>query len=210
MRHRLKKYFFSGLAVFLPIVLTIYVSIWILNFAESLFGKYLRPFFLEHYDFYFWGAGIVVLLAVIFLSGFLVANYFGRSVHRWGESILLRIPLAGSLYPSFKEIAKFLFREEEGSVQHVVLVEWPRKGAYSVGFMTNKASSGISTFTGKKMCNVLIPSVPNPVTGLLAIIPEDEITPLNISVEEAFKLFVSGGVVNPVFPDGLPSKRPQN
>ncbi|NTV29513.1 MAG: DUF502 domain-containing protein [Candidatus Omnitrophica bacterium] len=202
MSRRLKKYFFSGLAVFLPIVLTIYVSIWILNFAEGLFGKYLRPFFLEHYDFYFWGLGIIVLLTLILFCGFLVANYFGRAAHRWGESLLLKVPVAGTMYPAFKEIAKFLFRDEQGSFQQVVMIEWPRKGVYVVGFLTNEAAPQISAIAGKKMCNVLIPSVPNPLTGFVAIVAEDELIPLKTSVEEAIKIIVSGGVVNPVIDDG--------
>lgn len=206
MSHRFKKYFFSGLAVFLPIVLTVYVSIWILNFAESLFGRYLRPFFLEHYDFYFWGLGIVVLVVMVLMSGFLITNYFGRAAHRMGEKILLGLPLAGSIYPAFKEITKFLFREQDGRLQQVVLIEWPRKGVYSVGFLTNESAPQINALAGKRMCNVLIPSVPNPLTGFVAIVPEDEIIPLKTSVEEAVKIIVSGGVVNPVIADASVEK----
>lgn len=210
MRRRLKKYFFSGLVVFLPLVLTVYVSIWILNLAESVFGKFLRPFFLNHYDFYFWGIGIVVLVALVLLSGFLVTNYFGRAMHQLGEKALLRIPLAGSIYPAFKEITGFLFREEEGRFKQVVMIEWPRKGAYAVGFQTNEAAPQISALVGKKMHNVLIPSVPNPFTGFVAIVAEDEITPLNTSVEEAIKIIVSGGVVNPLIADEAPAIPPKS
>jgi uncharacterized membrane protein len=204
MLRRLKKYFFSGLAVFLPLILTVYVSIWVLNFMESLFGKYLRAFFIEHYDFYFWGFGIIVLFAVILFCGFLITNYFGRNVHRLAEQFLLHLPFTGSIYPAFKEITKFLFHDQdEGRFQQVVMIEWPRKGVYAVGFLTNEAAPQISAMAGKKMCNVLIPSVPNPLTGFVAIVAEDEIIPLKTSVEEAIKIIVSGGVVNPIITDEI-------
>ncbi|MBF0569692.1 MAG: DUF502 domain-containing protein [Candidatus Omnitrophica bacterium] len=197
MWQRFKKYFFSGLAVFLPLALTIYVSIGVLNFAESIFGRYLRPFFLQNYDFYFWGLGIVTLVVIILFCGFLITNYFGRFIHRQAEKILLRIPLVGHVYPAFKEIAKFLFREEASGFQQVVLISWPQKGQYALAFMTNKTAAFICEKTGREMINVLMPHVPNPLTGFLIIVPRDEAIFLDITVEEAAKMIVSGGVVNP-------------
>jgi uncharacterized membrane protein len=192
-----KKYFFSGLAVFLPIGLTIYVFIWVLNFAESIFGRYLRPFFLDYYDFYFWGLGIIALLAIILLCGFLVTNYFGRSLQALTERILLKIPLMANIYPAFKEITEFIFREKAKTFQQVVLVQWPSPGLYALGFMTNKTPDVICQKVGKELCNVLIPHVPNPVSGYIVIVPRESIIPLPLSVEEAVKFIVSGGVVDP-------------
>lgn len=199
MTRRLKKYFFSGLAIFLPIVLTIYISIWALNFAESIFGKYLKPFFLENYDFYFWGLGIIVLLVLILSCGVLITNYFGRSAHALTEKLLLRIPVMGSIYPAFKEITRFLFRDPASSFEQVVMIEWPRKDVYIIGFLTNKSAPKVSERVGKKMCNVLVPSVPNPLSGFVVLVPEEDIIPLKVTVEEAIKIIVSGGVVNPEF-----------
>ena len=199
MLRRLKKYFFSGLAVFLPLLLTVYVSIWALNLTESVFGKYLKPFFLEYYDFYIWGLGIIILLVVILFCGFLVANYFGRNIHRLTEQLLSHIPLVSSIYPAFKEVAKFLF-SERGPGRHleqVVLVEWPSPGLYALGFVTNKTPAVICEKAGRELYNVLIPHVPNPVSGYIVMVPRESLIVLPLSVEDAVKIIVSGGVVDP-------------
>lgn len=196
---KLKKYFFSGLAVFLPLILTIYVSIWALNFAESILGKYLKPLFLEHYDFYVWGLGIFILFVLILLCGFLVTNYFGRQIHKLTEQAITNVPVIGSIYPAFKEVAKFLFRDSDNKnyVEQVVLVEWPRKGIWIVGFITNTSPAVVTEKIGRDMVNVLIPSVPNPVSGFVVMVPREDVVPLKMSVEDAIKILVSGGVVNP-------------
>jgi uncharacterized membrane protein len=195
MLHLFKKYFFSGLAVFLPIGLTVYVFIWVLNFAESIFGRYLRPFFLDYYDFYFWGLGIIVLLAIILFCGFLVTNYFGRALQAMTEKLLLRIPLMANIYPAFKEIAGFIFREKAAKFDKVVLVEWPRKGVYTIAFMTNAAPRVVMDKLGREMVNVLVPTVPNPVTGFIMMFPKEDVTPIDMSFEEALRVIVSGGVL---------------
>ncbi|MBF0388059.1 MAG: DUF502 domain-containing protein [Candidatus Omnitrophica bacterium] len=199
MLRRLKKYFFSGLAVFLPFILTINVCVWFLNFSESIFGKYLKPFLMDKYEFYIWGLGILVLVMLILFSGFIVANYFGRSIHRMTESLMMRIPVMGSIYPAFKEIARFIFKEEDaaGLPQQVVLVEWPRAGIYTIGFLTNRSSKVISDAVGKDMVNVLIPTVPNPLSGFIMMIPRADVITIKMTVEEAIKIVVSGGVVDP-------------
>ena len=200
MAIRFKKYFFSGLAVFLPLVLTIYVSVWALNFVESIFGKYLRPFLLENYDFYIWGIGIVVLGIVVLLCGFLVTNYIGRAVHRWAERWMVKLPLIGNIYPAFREIADFLLKgdgEGGSKLGQVVLLEWPRAGVYTIGFLTNTTPAFIAAKTGKDLVNILIPTVPNPITGFIMMVPRDQVTLLDMSVEEAVKIIVSGGVVDP-------------
>lgn len=194
---RLKKYFFSGLAVFLPVALTLYVCIWILNFAEGIFGRYLKAFFIQNYDFYVWGLGIVVLVSLVLLTGFIVANYFGRSFHLIAERILLRIPVMGTIYPAFKEISKFLLEERPALAGQVVLIEWPRKGVRTVAFLTNTTDRRISDRIGTDMINVLVPTVPNPLSGFIAIVPREEVIFLDITIEEALKVVVSGGVVNP-------------
>ncbi len=199
MLRRLRKYFFSGLAVFLPFILTINVCAWFLGFSESIFGKYLRPFLLNNYDFYIWGLGIVVLVVLILFSGFLVTNYFGRAIHRVIENLMMRIPVMQSIYPAFKEIAKFVFKEDDGigMPQQVVMVQWPRLGLYTLGFLTNKTTKVIADAAGRDLVNVLIPHVPNPLSGYFMMIPRDEIIPLKLTVEEAIKIIVSGGVVDP-------------
>ncbi|MBF0123234.1 MAG: DUF502 domain-containing protein [Candidatus Omnitrophica bacterium] len=211
MFNRSKKYFFSGLAVFLPIVLTVYVSIQILNFAENIFGKHLRPFFIENYDFYFWGLGLITLVAVILFCGFVVTHYFGRVMHRSAEKLMLKIPLIANIYPAFKEIAQFVFKEDgDGQKpQQVVLIEWPQPGVFTIGFLTNNTPKVICQEAGQDLVNVLVPTVPNPITGFIAMVPRQKIRPLPITVEQAIKIIVSGGVVDPyiVSPDETAPKK---
>lgn len=209
MFRSLKKYFFSGLAVFLPFALTVNVCVWILNFSENLFGKYLRKFFIENYDFYFWGLGLLLLVAIILFCGFLITNYFGRSLHRLTEDLMMRIPVMSSLYPAFKEIAKFIFREDDtGKPQQVVLVEWPAPGCLTIGFLTNKTCAAACPSEGGDYVNVLIPTVPNPLSGFVMIFPRDRVRPLALSVEDAVKIIVSGGVVDPQLPERLRANAP--
>ncbi len=208
MRRILKTYFVSGLAVFVPLALAVYVFVWIMNFAESLLGKYIKPLFLEYYDFYFWGMGIIILVVVILLCGFIVAQYLGKVVHQVAERMLVRVPILGTIYPAFKEISRFLFREHAAGIQKVVMIQWPRPGVYAIAFLTSRVSENIAVAAGRPLCNVMIPTVPNPLTGFVVMVPEEEITPLPISIEDAVKIIVSGGVINgtdplkPEPPDG--------
>lgn len=195
MLRRLKKYFFSGLAVFLPLVLAVYVFLWFMNFLESLLGKYLKPFFLEYYDFYFWGLGILMLVLLVLFSGFLITHYFGKVLHRSAEKLILRVPLLSVIYPAFKEVSNFFF-QEKARFEKVVLLEWPSRGMYVLGFLTNASTPRISDKVGKKLSNVMIPNVPNPLTGFVVMVPDEFITPLDIKVEEAVRIIVSGGVIN--------------
>lgn len=191
----MKKYFFSGVAVVLPLALAVYVFIWLLNFVDGLLGRYLKPLLLEYYDTYFWGTGIVLLVILTLLSGFLITQYFGRVGHRMMEKMVVQIPLLGLIYPAFKEVSQFFFQEKT-HFERAVLVEWPRQGAYLLGFVTNPTTSKISDKVGKKLTNVMIPNVPNPLTGFVIMVPDELITPLDITVEEAVKIVVSGGVIN--------------
>jgi uncharacterized membrane protein len=128
-------------------------------------------------------------------SGFLVTQYFGKVIHRATEKLVSRVPFLSMIYPAFKEISKFFF-QEKARFEKVVLVEWPSKNTYAVGFLTNPTTPRISGKVGKKLSNVMIPNVPNPLTGFVVMVPDELITPLDITVEEAVRIIVSGGVIN--------------
>lgn len=201
MWRRAKKYFFSGLAVFLPLGLTIQVFLWALKFTDNILGGFLRPYLQRNYDFYLPGLGILLLLLVILLCGFLVTHYFGRVLHRSIDNLMMRIPIIATIYGAFKEVARFLFKEEDASSlkgpQQVVLVQWPRQGIYTIGFLTNKTPQIICDKAGRRLLNVLIPTVPNPITGFVMMFPAEDVQPLDVTVEDAIKIIVSGGVVDP-------------
>jgi len=198
MINRLKRYFISGLIVFLPLALTVNLFVLAVDFADGLLGKYLEPYFFEQFGFYFRGLSILIGIYIIILFGFFVTNFLGQRVFQYFEKLLIKLPFFRQVYPAIKEIAVFLFSSDRfKSFKQVVLVEYPRKGIYTFGFLTNDSADKICELTKKDMCNVFMPSAPGPFTGYIIMIPKKEIIFTNISIEEAVKFIVSGGVVNP-------------
>ncbi|MCA9405093.1 MAG: DUF502 domain-containing protein [Candidatus Omnitrophica bacterium] len=198
MKH-LRKYFFSGLIAFLPVVLTCYLFIRIVKGADDLLGQFISPYLSELFGFHVYGVGIVVGILLIVLIGFFVTNFLGQKIYQFFEKIFLRLPLIRMVYSAIKELASFLFtpRNQMSQYQQVVLVQYPRKGIYSIGFLTSKSSSRISNKTGHELYNVVVPGAPNPITGVIILVPRKEIIFTDIKVEEAVKFIISGGVVNP-------------
>jgi len=194
---RFRRYFISGLVVFLPVGLTIYLFMLTLKFLDGLLGKYIEPYFYQFFGFYLPGLGIIVGLVSIWLIGFMATNFFGRKLHSFFERLLIKLPFFRQVYPAFKEMALFLFSNERLQFKQVVLVEYPRKGIWSMGFLTNDSPQMFRDETHQELCNVFIPSAPGPLTGYIVFVPRKDIILSDITVEHAVKLIVSGGVVNP-------------
>jgi uncharacterized membrane protein len=196
MWNNIKKYFLSGLIVFLPIGLTIYVLILTVNFADKLFGNIFSQFGLSIANIRY--VSIFLGIYMIVLIGFFTTNFLGRKIHDFFERLFLKLPFFKQVYPALKEMAIFLFtRERLASFKQVVLVEYPRKGIYSMGFLTNDSSRDIRESVNKELCNVFVPSTPSPLTGFTIMVPKKELIYTKISIEDAFRFIVSGGVVNP-------------
>ena len=195
---KLKKYFLSGLVVFLPTALTVYLFIATLNVADSLLGKYIQPYFIKWFGFYFHGLGIILIVYVLLLIGFFASNFFGKRIYEAFERLLIRVPFFKQVYPAIKEMAMFLFtRDRVSQFKQVVIVEYPRKGIYSFGFLTNESSEKLKELTKQDVFNVFVPSAPGPLTGFVMMIPRKDIIFTDVGVEQAFKFILSGGVVNP-------------
>lgn len=193
-----KKYFISGLVIFLPIALTCYFFYLIIITADSVLGKFLQPYFSENFGFYFRGLSIIIGVYFIVLIGFLATNFFGRKIYNFFDDLLGRLPFFKQVYPAIKEMAVFLFsRDQLKSFKQVVLVEYPRKGAYSFGFLTSYSSSQLCEYAKTELCNVFVPSAPGPLTGFIVMFPKKEVIFTEIKIEDAFKFILSGGVVNP-------------
>jgi len=198
MMNRLKKYFIAGLVVFVPMAVTIYSFFLAINFADGLLGKYLEPYFAESFGFYFSGISILVGVYIIIVIGFFVTNFFGQKIYGLVERLFIKLPFFKQVYPAIKEMAIFLFsREQLKQFRQVVIIEYPRKGIYSFGFLTNETSKKITEKVRRDLCNLFIPSSPSPLTGFTVMVPKKDIIFLDITVEEAFKFILSGGVVNP-------------
>ncbi len=195
----LKKYFFSGLIICLPLALTGFLFYFGISKIDGILATVFQPYLLDKFGFYFRGLGIIISFYIISVVGFFATNLVGRRIHGFFEKLLLKLPFFRQVYPALKEMAIFLFSQEQlKNFKQVVLVEYPRKGVYAFGFLTNENSTkSICEKTGKNLCNVFVPSAPGPLTGFVVLFPKKEVIFTDISIEEAFKFIVSGGVVNP-------------
>ena len=195
---RTKRYFITGLTVFLPVLLTVYLMVLIFNFTDNFLGKFIKPFFYWLDVEYIRGLSILIFIALIILLGFLFTHFLGRRLYPIIERQLLKLPFFRQVYPTMKEIAIFLFSREKPTFKQVVLVQYPRKGVYAVGFLVNDSSKELCAKTGQDLCNVFIPTSPTPLSGFVSLIPREEIITTDITIEQAFKFFASDGVVNPI------------
>ena len=142
--------------------------------------------------------GLVLGVALIFTAGIFFTSFLGRRARRWLEQEFYKIPIIKAIYPYAKQITDFIFKEDKSKTfSAVVALEYPRKGVYSIGFVTGAGFKTISATSGKKMINVFIPSSPTPVTGYVIFVPEADVTPLPITVDQAIRFSVSGGVLIP-------------
>ncbi|MFC1514755.1 DUF502 domain-containing protein [Candidatus Omnitrophota bacterium] len=195
----LKRWFFTGLTVLIPIVITIYVISLLFRFADGILGGYINHYVSLHFGYKVPGLGIIFSLLIILLVG-AFGSFLRFRLFKNLESMVMRFPLVGKIYSPAKRIVNLLFRQQKDSFKNVVLVEYPRKGVYSIGLVTNDASDEINRKLSRRMINLFIPSSPSPLTGFTLIVPEEEVTFLDMSVEEAIRMLVSGGMVEPSNP----------
>jgi len=192
-RKIIKRQFLAGLAILLPIGLTLYI-VWILfNLVSKYFAPLLItiPLFREMPVVVLRVIGLLITLVIIWIIGLVATNIVGRKILRLPEVLLLKAPIVNRIYQTIKQIIQTIIASKT-TLRQVVLVEYPRKGIYSVAFVTN-----IHEEKGKRRLYLLIPTTPNPTTGFFAIVPEEEAIPLNITVEDGMKLIVSAGIITP-------------
>lgn len=192
----IRKWFLAGLLVIAPLGLTIFVLIILFTNVDKILGRMVNGYLIDKFGFSVPGTGLILLLLLVVIVG-AFASLATAKVIRYFEDIFLRMPFINKIYGPLKQIAGFLFNEKKTAFKKVVLVEYPLKGTYSIGFITNEEDSVIDKAVGKKLINVFISSSPSPVTGFTIFVPEDELVHLPISVEEAMRLVVSGGMLNP-------------
>ena len=192
---KLRSYFITGLLVLIPLVVTIYV----VGGAFNLIDSWLRGF-IKVNDKPVPGLGFIVLMVIILFTGLIAQNYFGRRLIRISESVMARIPLINKIYLATQQVSYAILARKKKLFQQVVAVEYPRKGLYSIGFVTNMQTGELDTRVGEPMAYVFICTVPNPTTGFVIAIPKKEMIPLNMTIEEGLKLVISAGVVIPQAP----------
>ncbi len=198
MKKSIKRYFVTGLVIVIPLYISFYVFMTIVNFIDSI--VYLLPVPLRpdtYLPFHIPGIGLVITAVGIFLVGVVATNFLGKKLVDLGEKILDWIPLLRTIYRATKQFMQTFFRKDSAGFSRVVLLEYPRKGIYSLAFVTSRTKGEMQEMTGEDTINVFIPTTPNPTSGFYLAVPEKDVRPLNMSVEDAFKVIMSGGVIVP-------------
>ena len=195
MGKKFRNYFISGLVIFLPLALTVNLFVLTFNISDGFLGKYIQPYFSREFGFYVRGLSILICVLLIFVIGFLGTNFLGRRLFPIAEGFLLKLPFFKQVYPALKEVFLFLFRRDKLAFQKVVLVQYPRKGIYSIGFLTNATPKKICEKTLQELYSVFVPHTPSPLGGFLILFPREDLIFPEISVEEAIKFVISAGVV---------------
>ncbi len=187
----LRRYFFTGLIVILPAAISVFV-LWRLFFAlDHVLGRYVEHYLGRPIP----GVGLVALIALIIAIGAIASNFIGRALIRWGERLVARIPVMRWIYRTTKQLFSTLFQERSTSFRKVVLVDFPYKGIYALAFQTADSGGAIEDTVGKKLVTIYLPTTPNPTSGYFLLVPEDDVIPLEMSVNEGLKLVISAGAL---------------
>jgi uncharacterized membrane protein len=209
--YRLRTYFLAGILATAPIVFTVAVASWVITFVDSriipLIPAQWNPdtFLREYIGVGLPGLGVVVLMVVVTLIGWITAGYVGHLIVRIGENIVNRMPVVRGIYSAAKQILETVFAQRSQAFREAVLVEYPRRGAWTIAFFIGKTKGEVQSLTEDEMVNIYVPTTPNPTSGFLLFVPREDVVPLSMTVEEALKVVLSGGIVTP--PDRRPAEK---
>jgi len=193
-----RRYIVAGLLVWVPLGVTVLVVKFLIDLMDQLLLLIpydYRPEVLLGFNIP--GLGVLLALVIVIVTGVVVANLFGRQLVRVWEDFLARIPLVRSIYSSVKQVTETIFSSNGNSFRQVVLIEYPRKGIWTLAFLTGEGIKGFEDKTGESLINVFVPTTPNPTSGFFLMIRREDAIELDISVDSALKMIISTGVVVP-------------
>jgi len=190
----LRLYFITGVVVLIPIGITIYLTLFLVSISSKIIPNEINPNHYLPYDIP--GLEILIAVVIITLIGGASLSFIGKKLLSLFNRVLQRIPILRTIYSAIVQMTE-TFTKSENNKKNVVLVEYPRKGSWAVGFATKKNSGEITNKTKKNLVNVFVPTTPNPTSGFLLMFPEEEIIYLDLTFEEASKFIVSAGTSNP-------------
>ena len=192
---KLRNYFITGVVVLIPIGITLYLTLFIINLSSKILPKEINP---NHYlPFSIPGLEILISLIIITLIGWLSLSFLGRRFLGFINDIFRRIPFLKTIYSAIGQMTQTFAQTNKNKKKSVVLVEYPRKGSWAVGFATQDNKGEIKSKTKKDLVNVFVPTTPNPTSGFLLMFEKSEIKYLDMTFEEASKFIVSAGTANP-------------
>ena len=194
LKTSLKRYFLTGLLVIIPIWGTILILKALFVAVDGILGDLLARLVPSHYVP---GLGILALVVLIFAAGLFATNFMGRRIVKWWEGLLNRVPLVRGVYSTLKSVMDILSFSDHASYNRVVLIQFPKNGHYCIAFVTGMTKGEMQDLAQEPLIHVYVPTSPNPTSGYFLLVPEHEVTSVDMSVEEAMKLIVSGGLCSP-------------
>jgi uncharacterized membrane protein len=215
-----KKYIITGLLVWLPLAITIWVLLWVLGLITGVFEALLSALqavlplslhdsleSLRHVP----GLGVVILVGALLLTGVFVANMFGQWWLRQWDRLLSNIPIVKSIYSSVKQVSDTLFSSSGNAFREAVLVQYPREGSWTIAFVTGRPGGEVAEALSGEHVSLYVPTTPNPTSGFFLMMPRESVRPLAMSVDEALKYIISMGVVAPAaVPVTVAAENPRN
>ena len=191
---KIRNYFIAGVVVLIPIGITIYLTLFLVSITSKILPKEINPNYYLPYNV----PGVEILMSVVLITliGFLSLSFIGRKLLDVFDNILKKIPILRTIYSAIVQMTE-TFTKSDNKKKNVVLVEYPRKGSWAVGFATRENTGEISNKTQQKLINVFIPTTPNPTSGFLLMFPKEDVIYLDLTFEEASKFIVSAGTSNP-------------
>ncbi len=207
LRHHLRNKFLAGLLVILPAFITILLVRFSLGLFQNLFAgpfAFISKIVGLHENVIYYLSGILgmsSLILITYVMGLIVTNVIGSKSIQLGEKLLSKVPLVWNIYHSSKQLMESISVSGKKAFRQVVLVEYPRKGIYTLGFLTSDARGEVQMVTEKETVNIFVPTTPNPTSGMLIVVPRKDLIPLSMSIEEGIKVVVSGGMVVPPLPE---------
>nr|WP_275983104.1 DUF502 domain-containing protein [Propionivibrio soli] len=193
----IKRYFITGLLIWVPLAITAWVLLLIADVADQslrLLPASMHPHNVVGFDIP--GAGVVVTLAIILATGILTANFIGQRLVSWWEKLLARIPVVNSIYNSVKQVSDTLFSSSGNAFRKALLVQYPRAGSWTIAFLTGVPGGDVANHLEDHV-SVYVPTTPNPTSGFFLMLPRNEVIELDMDVDEALKYIISMGVVAP-------------
>ena len=194
----MKRYFITGLLIWVPLAITAWVLVLIVGTMDQsmrLLPAAMHPRTLLGFDIP--GAGAILTLLIIMITGLLAANFIGQRLVLWWEHLLARIPVVNSIYNSVKQVSDTLFSSSGNAFRKALLIEYPRRGAWTIAFLTGKPGADVLHHLDGDYVSVYVPTTPNPTSGFFLMLPRSDVIELDMSVDTALKYVISMGVVAP-------------
>ena len=202
MSKKLRGYFITGVLVLTPVILTIYVAVMLFNAIDGLLNRYVTQAIITIFGLQIKlqaipGLGIIALLLLILTIGFIAKYYFGRRLLKFSDNMLRSIPVVNLIYTTIKQISEAFLTNQSKAFKKAVLIEFPQKGTYAIGFITQETKGRIQEAIAPEVYGVFVPTTPNPTSGFLLFADPKDVIILDISIEHALKLVISGGTITP-------------